>query len=193
MRKMAGTGVPNVFVVGGTVEGPAGSMAYQDLDGLYTALAGAIAARVAPLTAGELRFLRKRMHMTQDDVGALGGKTGQVAAMWEKGSRPVPVAEGNIMRLLWKARHAKRGIAAAVLAIAEGDAHVEPCAYVLRHVDGAGWQEDIECALALASQQAAEHTTQTIALAMRTSTVHRTTAAAAWMTPFPADAKEIIA
>lgn len=166
MEKLPGTGLPNVYVIDGVVEHPDGAVSYRDLDGLYVALAGAIAARVTPLTAAELRFMRKRLKMTQDDVGRLGGKTGQVAAMWEKGTRPVPVAEGNMLRLIWMARHAKRGLAAAVRAMEAGDGHVEPCDYVLRFVDRAGWHEAIEEAQARAHAQAKAHAGEAIAQAM---------------------------
>ncbi len=186
MRKMAGTGVPNVFLVDGTMDGPEGSIAYRDLDGLYKALAGAIAARVVPMTPGELRFLRKRLNMTQEAVGRLGGKTGQVAAMWEKGTRPVPVAEGNMLRLVWLARHAKRGVVRAVRAMEEGDGHILPCDYVLRFVEGKGWREDIELAHAFARERAEKHTAHAIAQAMSAPTVERyaTSAAPALLVTF---------
>ncbi len=166
MKKMSGTGLPNVFLIDGVVEHSDGAVSYRDLDGLYVALAGAIAARVTSLTAGELRFLRKRLKMTQDDVGRLGGKTGQVAAMWEKGTRPVPVAEGNMLRLAWMARYSKRGLVAAVLAMEAGDGPEEPRAYVLRYVDGAGWHEAVEDAQAFARAEADAHTKKAIAQAM---------------------------
>ncbi len=171
MKKMSGAGLPNVFLVDGVVEHPDGAVSYRDLNGLYVAIAGAITARVTPLTAGELRFLRKRLKMTQDDVGRLGGKTGQVAAMWEKGTRPVPVAEGNMLRLAWMARYSKRGLVAAVLAMEAGDGHEEPCAYVLRYVDGAGWHEAIEEARALVRPEADAHTKEAIAQAMSGSAI----------------------
>lgn len=154
MKKMAGTGVPNVFLIDGVVEHEDGAVSYHDLDGLYVALAGAIAARVTPMQAAELRFLRKRLGMTQEEVGRLGGKTDQIAAKWEKGTADVPVAEGNMVRLVWLERFLPRGLRAAVKAMLAGDAHVEPCPYVLRYVDGAGWAEDIEAARAKAREDA---------------------------------------
>lgn len=178
MRKMSGTGLPNVFLLGGTIEGPGGSVAYRDVDGLYAALAGAIASRVTVLTPAELRFLRKRLRMTQEDVGRLGGKTGQVAAMWEKGTRPVPVAEGNLLRLQWLAQHGKRGLAAAVKSMAHGDGHAVPCDYILRHVEGAGWSEDIETAHAISQERAAQHAMQAIAHAMAMPDERKSTIAA---------------
>lgn len=168
MRKMKGTGLPNVFLIDGVVEHPDGAMAYRDLDGLYVALAGAIASRVTPLTPAELRFLRKRLNMTQDAVGALGGKGGQMAAKWEKGTAAVPLAEGNLLRLIWLARNTRRmrALADAVSAIADGNGQATPCPYVLRHVDGAGWSEDIEAAREMAREEALAHTQAVIARAM---------------------------
>ncbi len=176
MRKMAGTGVSNVFVIDGVVEHEGGGVSYRDLDGLYLALAGAIAARVTQLRPDELRFLRKRLGMTQEDVARLGGKTNQIAAKWEKGTADVPVAEGNLLRLRWMERFLPRGLRAAIQAIAAGDAHVERCPYVLHFVDGAGWSEDIEAARAMAHEEAQAHTQGVIARAMAGQTVeHRYT------------------
>ncbi|MDR6857240.1 hypothetical protein [Variovorax guangxiensis] len=174
MEKLTGTGLPNVYVIDGVVEHPDSTVSYRDLDGLYVALTRAITARATPLTAAELRFLRKRLKMTQADVGRLGGKTGQVAAMWEKGTRPVPVAEGNMMRLAWMARHDKRGLAAAIFAMEADDGHVEPCCvYVLRYVDGSGWTEAVEEGQALAQEQMAVLTNEAIESSMRDAAVER--------------------
>lgn len=174
MRKLAGTGVPNVFLIDGFVEHGEGGISYRDLDGLYVALADAIASRVTTLTPAELRFMRKRLKWTQERLGSLGGKSGQVAAMWEKGTRSVPVAEGKMLRLSWMARRSKRRVAAAVLAMEIGDTHVEPCAYVLRHVDGEGWREDITAAQAMANAEATAHAEEAIANAMNGAALHYT-------------------
>lgn len=174
MRKMTGTGVPNVLLIDGTDEHVNGGVSYRDLDGLYVALADAIAARVTSLTPGELRFLRKRMNWTQEQLGSLGDKSGQVAAMWEKGTRPVPVAESKLLRLSWLSRRSKRHVAAAVLAMEAGDSHFEPCAYVLRHVEGEGWREDIAAAQAMANAQATARTEEAIANAMNGAARHYT-------------------
>lgn len=174
MRKLAGTGLPNVFLIDGFVEHGEGDISYRDLDGLYVALADAIASRVTTLTPAELRFMRKRLKWTQERLGSLGGKSGQVAAMWEKGTRPVSVAEGNMLRLAWMARRSKRRVAAAVLAMEVGDIHVEPCAYVLRHVDGEKWREDIAAAQAIANAEAMAYTEEAIANAMNGAARHYT-------------------
>ncbi len=113
---MGGTGGLEVYLVGGvTVEGRGGHevTSYADLDGLYAQLALAIALRNGTMSAEEVRFLRKRLGMTQADLGRLGGKTEQVALKWEKGTLPMPPAEATLLRLKWlnafarpKVRHA---------------------------------------------------------------------------------------
>lgn len=166
MLRLKGAGLPNVFLRDGVVEGPAGSVAYRDLDGLYHALAGAIAMRSGALTGPELRFLRKRLEMTQEDVGRLGDKSAQIVAKWEKGTAPVPVAESTMLRLVWLERYAKRYLAAAVRAFFDDAIEAVPCDYVMRFVEGDGWREDIEQAQALAKQRANEHVVQALSEAM---------------------------
>ena len=102
--KMGGTGGLEVYLVGGvTVSGQGGHevTSYADLDGLYLQLALEIALRHGTMCAEEVRFLRKRLGMTQADLGRLGGKTEQVALKWEKGTLPMPQAEATLLRLKW--------------------------------------------------------------------------------------------
>lgn len=160
MRKLKGTGLPNVYLLGGVDEAADGSVAYSDLDGLYRALAGAIAMRTGALTGPELRFLRKRLDMTQDEVAALGDKSAQAVAKWEKEQAPVPLAESTLLRLVWLERHSRRHLAAAVREFLAAPLEAAPCDYVMRFVDGEGWREDIAHAHILIQERSAQALTQ---------------------------------
>ena len=62
MHWLRGCGLPNVQLVDGfLIHERDQSVSYQDLSGLYQALAQAVACRGADLTSEEFRFLRKRL------------------------------------------------------------------------------------------------------------------------------------
>jgi DNA-binding transcriptional regulator YiaG len=169
---MRGAGLPNVFLTNGyRVDEARESTSYEDVDGLLHAITRAVAKRSYSLTAAELKFLRKRLRMTQDQIGALGGKTGQIAAQWEKGQKPVPVAESALVRLTWLARHAKRELANAVLEVGADSTSAVPCDYVFIHRENVGWAEDIESARVMAQAAASDATDAAIAEAIAKSTV----------------------
>jgi hypothetical protein len=93
-----------------------------------------------------------------------------------RGTHPVPVAEGNMLRLLRLARHDKLSVGPAVLALAQGDGRALSCDFVLRHVEGEGWREDIERARAIAQTRAHEEAAPAIAQAMSgAGVVHHST------------------
>lgn len=143
LHRFAGTGLPNVFLKNGYTfdgEGEDQVVAYLDLDGLYEALAATIARRLAPLTGAEFKFLRRRMAMSQEQAGAMVGKTNQAVAKWEKGQTAVPIAECNMMRLAWLSMHARRDLARAVdrMVLARDGL---PGDYVFM-LDGTRWTDD---------------------------------------------------
>ncbi len=105
-HRLLGLGLPNVFLLDGfrvRGRGEATAYFYDDPDGLYVAIARAVCLAPSPLTAAELRFLRKRLRLTQEELGALVEKKGQTVAKWEKGELPVPRAEGVFVRMRWLA------------------------------------------------------------------------------------------
>lgn len=107
LRKMRGVPGIEVHLIGGVRLEGAGedqTVAYEKLDELYLALGRAIAIRTSAMSGAEVRFLRKRLEMSQSDLGSLGGKTGQVAAKWEKDQLPMPRAEASLLRLCWLQR-----------------------------------------------------------------------------------------
>ncbi len=104
LRRAHGFGGIDVYLRGGMhVEGVGDeeTVAYDDLDGLCAALGRAIALRDSDMSGAEARYLRKRLDMSQADLGAIGGKSEQAAAKWEKGRLPMPKAEANLLRLRW--------------------------------------------------------------------------------------------
>lgn len=100
--ELKGAGLPNIYLIGGVIfEGSDDekTVSYLDLDGLYKNITRSIALRPGILTHRELRFLRKMLDMNQAEVAALGEKSVQAAAKWEKGTSPVPKAEADLLRI----------------------------------------------------------------------------------------------
>lgn len=156
LHKLKGSGLPNVYLVGGVTVESAGedqTTAYSNLDGLYKAIARAIAIRSGSMGCNELRFLRKRLEITQADVAALGGKTEQAAAKWEKGTLPIPKAEANLLRLLTLSRFGTRDDISRVASQLMNGSSTPEYPYVIRF-DGTGWKHDDSLAIDFASQQA---------------------------------------
>lgn len=113
LHRLEGSGLRNVYLKNGySIEGVGDcqTVAYFDLEGLYVAIARALSTRVAPLTGPEFRFLRKRLELSQGEAGAMVGKTAQAVAKWEKEQASVPIAEGNLLRLAWLNKHARRAL-----------------------------------------------------------------------------------
>lgn len=142
-HRIAGTGLPNVFLMNGYAIDGSGEeqvITYLDLDGLYEAIAAAIANRRAPLTGAEFKFLRRRTGLSQEQAGQMVDKTDQAVAKWEKAQAAVPVADGNMMRLAWLNKHSRRHVAQAVDRMVQSGSG-DPGNYVFMH-DGVHWHED---------------------------------------------------
>lgn len=102
MYLLRGTGVANVFLRNGfdrVVDEDGASVAIHDLEGLIATLAVEVAVRSSPLTAGEFRFLRKRLNLSQSGLAERFGKEAQAVAKWEKGVGAVPRAEAEALRV----------------------------------------------------------------------------------------------
>lgn len=135
MHWLRGCGLPNVQLVDGfLIHERDQSVSYQDLSGLYQALAQAVACRGADLTSEEFRFLRKRLGMSQGDAGDLLGYTDQAIAKWEKGQR-VPVAAGRLLRATWLAKHARKHLASVIAKMSKPSEYVNH-GYVFSFVAG---------------------------------------------------------
>jgi len=98
-----GCGLANVWLKSGykaheTKYGTAYS--YEDIDGLYRAITLHLCASQHEITTDVLRFLRKRLGFSQDELGVELGYTSQAVAKWEKGASNIPVAVARLVRLL---------------------------------------------------------------------------------------------
>lgn len=142
MHRMFGLGIPNVYLASGYAvegEGDEQAFAYTDLDGLYVALAVEVARRSSVLTAGEFRFLRKRLGWSQGQIAARFCKDAQTVAKWEKGTLPVPIADGEAVRLFVLSEIAPAEVASRVSAWARGQVQGTCCDYILDHTER-GWK-----------------------------------------------------
>ena len=104
MFRDRGCGLPNVWLESGyelheTKWGQSVSIA--DSDGLFRAITLELCLSNHELDGNGVRFLRKRMELTQGDLGTLLGCTGQAVAKWEKGEvASIPAAPARLLRLL---------------------------------------------------------------------------------------------
>lgn len=76
------------------------SYSYEDIDGLYCAIAIQLCVGQKEIAPDALRFLRKRLGYSQGELGAEFGYTSQAVAKWEKGTSKIPVAVSRLVRLL---------------------------------------------------------------------------------------------
>jgi len=97
-----GCGLKNVWLNNGyqslqTKYGPAYS--YMDIDGLYRAIALKLCTSNLKMEPDVIRFLRKRLNLSQDELGQKLGYTSQAVAKWEKGISKIPVPASKLIRL----------------------------------------------------------------------------------------------
>ncbi len=104
--RYVGSGLPNVYLVGVEyrVEKETGlqSADIPCLPALMEALAQALVAKRAPLTADELRFLRKRLRISSKDFAQFVGKTAETYSRLENGA-PLTPAVDRLFRLVYAA------------------------------------------------------------------------------------------
>jgi len=185
-KLLRGTGGITVYVEGGTevVEtayGPATS--YRSLDKLYDGIATAIALRhQAEMSPEELRFLRKRLGLSQEELGALGGKKAQVAAKWEKGTLPVPAAEARLLRLKWLQKHAPTEVPRVLMAPPATVSRQGAGCYAFRFAQGQ-WSQEHGTQAQETHYSAAEAANGVIAIAARHTTTVVTAALGARNAP----------
>ena len=174
IRKMRGAGGLDVFLVGGVQvrgEGETLSTAYADIDGLYFEIARAVALRSGEMSAEEVRFLRKRIGMTQEELGALGGKKAQVAAKWEKGQLPMPRAEATLLRLRWLGEHAPKEVRPALKQLTASGPQSHAACFVFRF-NGDRWVRELGTPVQETHDSAARDARVAIATARATETAY---------------------
>lgn len=80
-------------------------ISYEDIDGLFRAITLELCLSRHQLTGDSVRFLRKRLEMTQEQLGSELGCTSQAVAKWEKNEVAlIPVASARMLRLMVLAR-----------------------------------------------------------------------------------------
>lgn len=174
LYKFVGSGLPNIYLDGGVVVDGAGdeqTISYSELDGLYAAITRALALCSGPMQSYELRFLRKRLGLSQAQVAALGEKTDQAVAKWEKGTARVQKAEASLLRLraIWRFG-SSRDISIALTRV-DKDGPVMDCSLMVFSFDGSKWAKNEELAHAYATQQFQPEALDAIQAAMQSSNV----------------------
>jgi hypothetical protein len=170
-HRLKGIGLPNVVLLDGfRVEehGEQSSYFYDDLAGLYVAVARAISLSPGEMTAAELRFLRKRLGLTQDELGARVEKKGQTVAKWEKGELAVPRADALVFKMHWLGANSPRDLVGFALASARAGDRVDPMDYVFSRASG-NWVQDVAHGQAAAAKRAVADAKGVIERAVSTS------------------------
>jgi transcriptional regulator with XRE-family HTH domain len=135
----AGSGLPNVYLVGVTYQVRADGMqsaAIACLPALMEALAKALVEKRAPLTADELRFLRKRLRYASKDFATLLGLSAEQYSRLENEAVPIQPMLDRMVRLLYAA------LAKLQPDVAEGVARVQWQAEVNREQKIIATQDD---------------------------------------------------
>lgn len=74
---------------------------YEDVDGLFAAITHHLCLSPHRLVGEDVRYLRRRLNLTQDELGTELGVTGQAIAKWEKDQvATIPAAAARLLRLL---------------------------------------------------------------------------------------------
>lgn len=106
MLQLETTGLPNLFLAGGyehreTSEGRV--LVVQDIPGLYAAIGEAIAKK-RDLSGAEVRFLRKRLELSQGELADFLCVSEQTVSLWERGKGEVPSSQSLLLRVLYLER-----------------------------------------------------------------------------------------
>lgn len=99
-------GLDDVFLVGGYDYDEEGNLYVHDLDDLYEAIGRWVANQPRTLSAREIRFLRKRIGLSQSQLGLMLGCDQQSVARWEKGTASNGPAD-RMLRTIFLLKHSK--------------------------------------------------------------------------------------
>lgn len=95
-------GLDDVYLLGGiTLRDTAYGKSFniKNLDALHTTIGCTLVRDRKTLRAQDVRFLRKQLSVTQDELGQMIGVSGQQVARYEKGETPIPNAPEMLLRL----------------------------------------------------------------------------------------------
>lgn len=98
------SGLDDVYLVSGwkRVETPYGEgISIKDVDGLHQAIGLNLVRQRKALSGAEVRFLRKEMELTQDELGERVCKSGQQIARWEKAQAEISGSAELLLRVLY--------------------------------------------------------------------------------------------
>lgn len=104
MFRDRGCGLPNVWLESGyelheTKWGQ--TVSITDSDGLFRAITLELCLSDHELDGNGVRFLRKRLELTQSELGTSLGCSAQAVAKWEKGEvATIPTAAARLLRLM---------------------------------------------------------------------------------------------
>ena len=98
-------GLSNVWLENGykvrkTAYGEA--LAIEDVEGLYDSIACGLVEKSGPLTAREIRFLRKHLGVSQRVVADALGADVQTVSRWERGKITIPPASDRLLRAYYR-------------------------------------------------------------------------------------------
>lgn len=108
------SGLDNVWLQGGVAhhETPYGSgVAIEDVEGLNAAIASWIVERKSYWSGHELKFLRKRLDLSQKGLADLLGYSDQQVRRWENDIATMPNPASRLLRLLvreWETKASDR-------------------------------------------------------------------------------------
>ena len=102
--KYDAAGLPGVTLVGVDVSRcpPCGAreVAIPHIEDLHRVLACAVIRKSARLTPAEIRFLRKSIGWSGQELGAHMGTAGETVSRWENGRTPIGAQADRLLRLI---------------------------------------------------------------------------------------------
>lgn len=139
MLQMETSGLPNVFLEDGfdyrdTSEGRV--LVVHDIPGLYAAIGEAV-ARKRDLSAAEVRFLRKRLELSQSELANYLQTSEQTVSLWERGKVAIPWSQSLLLRVLYLERMRNQ---ASAWHLAES-ANVQASERLVFRQSAKGWME----------------------------------------------------
>jgi len=106
MLQLETTGLPNLFLEDGFEyrDSSEGRILFvHDIPGLFAAIGEAV-ARKRDLSGAEVRFLRKRLELSQAELARCLQTSEQTVSLWERGKVRIPGSESLLLRVLYLER-----------------------------------------------------------------------------------------
>jgi DNA-binding transcriptional regulator YiaG len=100
-------GLDDIYLVNGfDIEEDDGEkyVTIRDIDGLHMAIGKHLVLYRKALSPKEIKFLRKTMDLTQQELAEQLGKTSQSVARWEKGETEIPATAEKLLRVAFLLR-----------------------------------------------------------------------------------------